>query len=206
MKTIPSIRRNRAGFTLIELLISIGISSVLLAALLTSGSSVLKSLYVADDYSSESNEELRAMDYLARDIRNALSFTVPVSGSSLTLTLPDYSTSYDAQGNPNGTPRDPFIDSNVPSYGNSSQPLLVTYSVSGNRLLRQQTVQSTGATCTLVVCTNVNKFQLAFVALSTSVKYSITFQPKYQGASAALRAGTTLSGTVCARSVRFQGS
>ena len=204
MKTIHSIRRGHAAFTVTELLISVAIASALFAVLLTSGSHILKSLYVADDYSNESNQELRAMDFLARDIRSALTFSIPTGGSSLTLTVPDYYTAYDAQGNPTGTPRNPVITSGVPGYGSTAQPLQVVYFVSGNNLLRQQTVQATGVTSTLVVCSNVNNFLLNFVSLSTSVKYSITFLPKYQGASAVLQAGTTLAGTVCARTMRFQ--
>ena len=204
MTTIHSIRRRHTGFTLLEMMISVGISGILFAVLLTSGTHILKSLYVADDYSNESNQELRAMDFLARDIRGALTFTIPTGGSSLTLTLPDYYATYDAQGNPTGAPRNPVITSGVPGYGNTAQPLQVVYFVSGNSLLRQQTVQGTGATATLVVCSNVSNFQMNFVSLSTSVKYSITFLPKYQGASATLRAGTMLAGTVCARTMRFQ--
>ena len=204
MKTIHSIRRGHAGFTLLEMMVSVGIAGILFAVLLTSGSHILKSLYVADDYSNESNQELRAMDFLARDIRSALSFTIPTGGSSLTLTLPDYYAAYDAQGNPTGAPRNPVITSGVPGYGNTAQPLQVVYFVSGNNLLRQQTIQATGTTSTLVVCSNVSNFQMNFVSLSTSVKYSITFLPKYQGASSALQAGTTLAGTVCARTMRFQ--
>ena len=204
MTTIHSIRRRHTGFTLLEMMISVGISGILFAVLLTSGTHILKSLYVADDYSNESNQELRAMDFLARDIRSALAFTIPTGGSSLTLTLPDYYATYDAQGNPTGAPRNPVITSGVPGYGNTAQPLQVVYFVSGNSLLRQQTVHGTGATATLVVCSNVSNFQLNFVALSTSVRYSITFLPKYQGASATLQAGTTLAGTVCARTMRLQ--
>lgn len=212
MKPLHLAHFKRAGFTLLELLTSITIASALFAGVLSSGSFATKSLYVADDYSDESNQELRAMDFLARDIRGALSFTIPGGGSSLTVTLPEYYTYYDAQGNPAPSPstntaptrRDPVVTGGLPGYGNTAQPLLVTYSVSGNNLLRQQIIQSTGASSTLVVCSNVSSFQLSFVALSTSVRYSITFLPKLQATSAALRAGTTLAGTVCARTMRFQ--
>ena len=202
MKPLPY--GKRAGFTLLEMMISVTIATALFAGVLTSGSFVTRSLYSADDYSDESNQELRAMDFLARDIRGALSFTIGGGGTTLTLTLPDYYTSYDAQGNPTGSLRNPVITGGVPGYGNTAQPLLVTYSVSGSDLRRQQTVQATGATSTLIVCSNVNAFQLSFVALSTSLRYSISFVPKLEAASAALRAGTTLSGTVCARTMRFQ--
>lgn len=206
MKPLASIRSSRAGFTLFEMLINLGIVAAMLAAALAAGVSATKSLYVADDYSNESNEQLRAMDYLARDIRGALTFSIPGGGSSLTLTLPDYYTSYDAMGNPppNIPPRNPVIANGLPGYGNTALPILVTYSVSGSTLIRQQTIQATNAVTTLVVCSNVNAFQLNFVALSTTIKYSITFLPKLQFASTALRAGTTLSGTVCARTMRIQ--
>jgi len=203
MKALRRCPSQRAGFTLFELLISVSIAAAIFAAVLSAGSFALRSLYTADDYSNESNEELRAMDFLARDIRGALSFSIPAGASTLTLTLPDYYTSYDAQGNPTGAPRNPVITSAVPGYGDTTKPLLVTYLVSGTNLIRRQTVQSSNTTTELLVCSNVNAMELAFVAMSTSVNYSITFQPKLQSASAVLRAGTKLTGTVSARSMRF---
>ena len=117
MKPLPSIRSLRSGFTLFEMLINLGIAAAMFAAALAAGVSATKSLYVADDYSNESNEQLRAMDFLARDIRGAIAFTIPGGGSSLTLSLPDYYASYDAQGNPNGSPRDPVITNALPEIG-----------------------------------------------------------------------------------------
>jgi len=203
MKSLPPYPPRRSGFTLLELLIGMSIAAAMFAVVLSAGSFLLKSLYVANDYSNESNEELRAMDFLARDIRGALSFSIPTGGNTLTITLPDYYTSYDAQGNPTGTPRDPVITSAVVDYGDKTKPLVVTYFVSGTNLVRRQTVQATNTTTDLLVCSNVNAMELAFVAMSTSVNYSITFQPKHQAVSAALRAGTKLTGTVSARSMRF---
>jgi Tfp pilus assembly protein PilW len=188
------------------MMVSVAIATALFAGVLTSGSFVTRSLYSADDYSDESNQELRAMDFLARDIRGALTFSIPGGGNSLTVTLPDYYTTYDAQGNaPSGNVvRDPVITGGVPNYGNTAQPLVITYYTSGNNLLRQQVVQATGATSTLVICSNVNSFQLSFVALSTSIRYTITFMPRLVTSSSSLQAGTTLAGTVCARTMRFR--
>lgn len=204
MKPFATARCRRAAFTLVEIIIGMAIASAMFAAALSAGIGVLRSLYAADDYSYESNEQLRAMDCIARDIRGALTVNIPTGGQTIAVTLPQYYSGYDAQGNPTGSPVDPSLAGSVPAYGNVAQPLLVTYSVSGQRLIREQSIQSTGATARIVVCENVNDFQLIFVPQSTAVQYSITFQPRQRSASAALRAATTLSATIASRPIRFK--
>ena len=168
------------------------------------GTNSLRSLVVADDYSYQSNEELRAVDFIVRDLRRALTATISASGNSLSLTMPDYYSSYDSQGNPNGSLVTPTIVQGAPVYGDPTKPLLISYAVSGSKLIRTQTVQSTGAVSTLVICSRVNNLALEFIALRTTVKFNITFDPKYQGVSTALRTATTLSATVAVRAIRFQ--
>ena len=204
MKTLQTTPRSALGFTLLELLVSIGIASVMFAMILRSGTDSVRSLSVADNYSYQSNEELRAMDYIARDLRRALTVTIPTGGQSLSLTLPDTYSSYDSQGNPTGSLVTPTISGGSATYGSSTTPISVAYTVSNGKLLRAQTIQSTGAVNTLVVCSNVTDFALAFVAQSTTVTFSITFDPKYQTVSSALNAGTKLAGTVAVRAIRFQ--
>ena len=204
MSPLFSARTRRSAFTMVEILIGMGIASAMFAAALSAGLGVLRSLYAADDYSHESNEQLRAMDYIARDIRGALTVNLPTGGQTIALTLPQYYSSYDAQGNPTSDPVDPSLAGSVPAYGNVAQPLQVTYSVNGQRLIREQTIQSSGATARLVVCENVNDFQLVFVPQTTAVQYSLSFQPRQRSASAALRAATTLSATIASRPIRFK--
>jgi prepilin-type N-terminal cleavage/methylation domain-containing protein len=215
LKTLHTTRRSGAGFTLMELLISLAVSSMMFAAIMSAGTASMRSLAVADDYSYQSNEELRAMDYIARDLRRALTVTIAADGKSLSLTLPDYYSSYDSQGNPDGVPVTPTIANGAAVYGNADTPLLVAYEVvpvvdagTGAELYRQlvrtQTIQSTAAVSTLVICTNVTNFSLAKVQLTTTVTYSITFDPRYQAVSDVLNAATTLSGTVAVRALRFQ--
>jgi type II secretory pathway pseudopilin PulG len=204
LRTFHPSRRSGSAFTLLEMLIALGITGVMFAMIVGAGVGALRSLAVADDYSYQNNEELRAMDYIIRDLRRALTVTIPSGGSSLSMTIPDYYTSYDAQGNPNGNLVTPTIVNGAPVYGNASKPLTVSYAVSGTQLIRTQTIQATGATSTLVVCSRVNGFALGFVALSTTVTFKITFDPKYQGVSTALRSATTLAGTVAVRGIRFQ--
>ena len=204
MKTLRSTSRRTRAFTIAELLIVLGISGILFAAVMTAGTGSLRSLAAADDYSYESNSELLAMDYIARDLRSALTVTIPAGGQSLSVTLPQYYSAYDAQGNPNGNPITPTIVNGAPVYGDPTKPLTVAYAVSGANLIRTQTIQTTGAVSSLVVCANVNNFQLAFVPLSTTVTYTITFDPKYRSASSSQRTATTLAGTVSVRAIRFQ--
>jgi Tfp pilus assembly protein PilW len=198
-----------------ELLISLGVASMMFAAIMSAGTASVRSLAIADDYSYQSNEELRAMDYIARDLRRALTVTIAADGASLSLTLPDYYSSYDSQGNPDGDPVTPTIASGAAVYGNADTPLLVAYAVvpvtdadTGaevyRQLIRTQTIQATGTVNSHVICSNVTNFSLAKVQLSTTVTYSITFDPRYHPVSEVLNAATTLSGTVAVRALRFQ--
>ena len=202
MKTLQSYRRGASAFTLLELLISIGVGVAMFAAIMSAAVANMKTLAIAEDYSAESQSQLRAMDYIIRDLRRATTVSIAGGGSSVTLTMPDCYSSYDSQGNPTSAMVTPTITNGATPY--SAQPLTVTYSVSGTQLIRTQTVQSTGAVSTLVIGPNVNNFQMAFVQQSTTVTFQITFVPKFQLASALLTAGTTLSGTVSVRGVRFQ--
>jgi len=189
---------------MLELLFTLGISCVMFAAAISAGVGSLRSLSTADDYSYQSNAQLRAMDFIARDLRRALTVTIPTGGASINLTLPDYYSAYDSDGNPNGNPVTPAIVNGVPVYASSAKPVSVSYAVSGGRLIRTQTIQATGAVSSLVICANVTDFQLTFVWQSTTVTYTITFDPKYQSVSTALNAGTKIAGTVSVRAIRFQ--
>jgi type II secretory pathway pseudopilin PulG len=203
LKTLtPKIRRE--AFTLLELLISIGIGCTMFGAMMLAMSGNMKSLAMADDYSGATQAEVRAMDYIMRDLRRASSVTIPTGGNSVSLTIPDCYSSYDAAGNPASAMVTPTIVNGAITYNGGSTPLLVTYSVSGTRLLRTQTVQATGAVSTLVICNNVNNFQLAFTELTTTVSLKITFAPRFRLGSASPAAGTTLAGTASVRGVRFQ--
>ena len=164
----------------------------------------VRSLSIADDYSDQSNQELRAMDFIVRDLRRAATATISSGGNALSMTIPDYYSAYDNQGNPTGNPLTPTIVNGSPVYGNAAKPLTVSYAMSNNQLIRTQTIQATGAVSNLVICSRVNGFTLAFVPLSTTINFTITFDPKYQSASAGLKSATSLSGTVAVRTIRFQ--
>ena len=79
-----------------------------------------------------------------------------------------------------------------PAFGDPTKPISVSYAVSGGQLIRTQTIQATGATSSLVICSNVTDLQLAFVTQTTTVTFAITFDPKStdDGANTTEPAGT----------------
>jgi Tfp pilus assembly protein PilW len=198
------IRNQPWAYTLVELLVGVAVSSAIFGTILISGVAIYRSFLSADDYSYQANEQLRAIDFISRDMRSALSVTIPPGGQTVALTLPDIYTTYDAKGNPTSALVNPVITSGTPGYGNAAQPLSVTYYVSGNSLLRQQRVPATAQTTTKIVASNVNDFTLSFVPLSTVVNFSITFTPRKHRVSANLKAGTTVTASVAARMLRIK--
>jgi type II secretory pathway component PulJ len=204
LKTSTNIIRGLGAYTLLELLVGVTISSAIFAVILTSGVAIYRSSSATDDYSYQTNEQLRAVDYISRDLRSALSVTIPPGGQTLSVTLPDAYAIYDSKGNPMSAPVDPTIVNAAPVYGNAAQPVVVTYYVHKGSLLRQQIVQSTDQTNQLVIARNVNDLQLSFASLSTAVKFSLTFAPRQHHGVTALRAGTTVAATVATRMLRIK--
>ena len=85
-----------------------------------------------------SNEELHALDFIARDLRRAS--TVTIVGRALTLTLPDYYSAYDARGTRLGLPVTPTI-----AYGVAArQARSVSYAVVGKELIHYADHQRSG--------------------------------------------------------------
>jgi Tfp pilus assembly protein PilW len=203
MRTRSTLNFGLGAFTLMEVMVSTALASAITLAILTTGMSITRSSFAAEDYSYQTNEQNRAVDYITRDIRRALTVTIPAGGQTLSVTIPDVYPGYDAQGLPTGPLTDPVISKGVPTYGNATKPLVVTYYVSGSSLIRQQKVQSTGKTTELVVANKVNDMQLRLVPLSTVVNYSITFAPHRTSGGSHLSPGTVVSGTAAARTIRF---
>src|SRR6266404_6307778 len=74
LKTSQSI----AGFTLSEMLVSLSLSSIVLAAAITSGISLQKSFTAVDNYFSTEMQQIRIIDYLNRDVKRGLAVTTSV--------------------------------------------------------------------------------------------------------------------------------
>src|SRR6185503_6439652 len=105
---------NVVGFTLHEMLIALSISSVVIAAAVTSGVALQKSFKAVDSYFGTHMQQIRIIDYLSRDVKRGLVVTTSVSPQSVTVTIPNYlikSGDPEAIANPAlaGTPRTPTV-------------------------------------------------------------------------------------------------
>ncbi len=78
------------GFTLSEMMVSVGISSLMFAAILTTSVSLQKSLAAADDFFATHMQQIRIIDYLSRDVKRATVVTTSADKQSVTCTLPKY--------------------------------------------------------------------------------------------------------------------
>jgi hypothetical protein len=196
-----------AAFTLAEVMIAVGVSAFLFAGILTASVSLQRCLSSTNDYSVARGNQQTAIDYISRDIRGAYTVTVSADTQTLTVTMPDYYSAYDAQGNPIGDALDPVINIGQSDYGTAAHPVIVSYYISGGAMMRQQWWWASGIqkTATLLVVSDVEDFQSSFVDLSSVVTFNITFAPKYSemhGTTSALRQGTTITTSTAIRNTR----
>lgn len=188
-----------------EVMVSMTVTAFMFAAILTATVALQRSFAGAMDYSRGTTDQLRALDYVARDLRRAYTVSVSQFSQTLTVTVPDYYTAYDAQGNPTGTPVDPKITNGQVNYGDATKPITICYYLSGGQLLRQQTIGATGAVSTTVVADSVETLQSSFADLTSIVTYTITFAPNltaFDRQTGQTRPGTTLIGCTSVRNAR----
>ncbi len=166
-----------AAATLTELIVTMAVSSILAAALLTGAAYARKSFQASEYYVSSQTQQLRLLDYMALDLRRAL--TVNATATTLSLTIPDY---YDAAGKP----RMPTVARGEATYGDATDPVPVRYYKQGNSIYREidgdaSAIATDAAT---LVFTPVDNGQV--------VEVKVTFTPKYRwsGAPASLRPPT----------------
>src|SRR5439155_27205326 len=103
-----------AGFTLSEMLVSLSLSSIVLAAAITSGVTLQKSFAAVDNYFSTRMQQIRIIDYLNRDVKRGLVVTTSVDLQSVTMSVPKYiiqAGDSEAIADPEtiGTPRTPTV-------------------------------------------------------------------------------------------------
>ncbi|MEY2530113.1 MAG: hypothetical protein QOI96_198 [Verrucomicrobiota bacterium] len=187
-----------AGFTLTETLIAVSISSVVLAAAMTSGIALQKSFNAVDNYFATHMQQIRIIDYLNRDVKRGLIVTTSVDLQSVTVTMPNYliqSGDTEAIANPSlvGTPRTPTI-TYTPSglqvnYGASTST--VVYSINGTSIVRiENGVVTTIASSTDQLVPQTTDVELANTEYANT---SVTFQPIFTSSgSVAQRSGTSL--------------
>jgi len=208
-------RGKRRGHTLVEMMVSIGVGVMILAAVV-SAVVAMQTLFVAtDQYYMATSDQTRVLDFIAMDLRAALSGTVSNQAQTLTLTLPDY---IDYTQNP-PAPRTPTLSvtDNV-VYGSSATPPKVVYSVTGtapNQVIQRVLTTATGVTTTTLTAAaanyqlsfftptnpgSVTPFSLGGIGQPSSLTALITFAPRFNRLNlASSRQAATASMTMTMR-------
>ena len=78
------------GFTLPEMLLALSISSLVVAAAVTSGVALQKSFKAVDSYFGTHMQQIRIIDYLSRDVKRGLIVTTSADLQTVTITVPNY--------------------------------------------------------------------------------------------------------------------
>jgi hypothetical protein len=79
-----------AGFSLGEMMVCVGIGSVLLAAIFSVMVGLNRTYAAANDYFSTHLQQIRIMDYLARDVKRSFSVTTSPDLKTVTCIMPNY--------------------------------------------------------------------------------------------------------------------
>jgi hypothetical protein len=114
MKISKSSRRG--GFTLGEMMVSMGIATVLLVAIFSVTVALNRSYAAADDYFTTHLQQIRIMDYLARDVKRSFSVTTSPDLKTVTCIMPNYVVQSG----------DPEAITDATTIGNRRTPVVVT--------------------------------------------------------------------------------
>jgi len=181
-------RAKRDAFLLPEIMISLSIFSAISLALIMGFVSLERNFTATTDFATNHSDAVRISDYLALDLRSALSVTT--APNDTTLTVPAY---YDAQGNP----QTPQLDGEGGVYyGTSGSVVTVRYYLFNSTIYRQVD----GGT-PVAIADNVKDFLFTVTDLGKVASTKITFNPIFRagGASAAATAGTAVYNTILLR-------
>jgi Tfp pilus assembly protein PilW len=188
MKTNSS-HRCRA-FTLVETVVGAAIGSIILAALMLGSVALLRTFKAVEDYSDAAIDQARILDYIARDVRRAISVAVLQNPTRLTLTIPDQYSTTTAR-----TFRTPVVGTAGATYGSGT--VNVAFFLSGKNFVRQEGGVNS------IIATNVSDFAPAFDTSDPNgktVKTTITFTPVFRMNSInAPRAATSMTNRVFLR-------
>jgi hypothetical protein len=192
------------AFTLVEMMIAIAIAFAILAVTLTSSIALEKSFNSVDNYFATHMQQIRIVDYLARDVKRGFSVTSSLDKQTVTVKIPKYIIQVaDSDATPStiGTPRSPTLaisnrDYNI-NYGTPTNKITtVEYKVSGSSILRTEDgVVTTIASSTDNLIPETIDVELANTEYTTT---AITFKP----ISVADRSGTVVYSTAYLRNRR----
>lgn len=191
---LPSLsihRRFDGGFVLAEIILSSGAFATVTIALLLGFTSLERNYTASTDFALNHSDEMRISDYLALDLRRALS--VQAAQNNTTINIPNY---YDDSHNP----RMPTLDGHGGVYyGTSGSFVSIHYYLSGDTIYRQE-----GTTPGTALATNVADFVFDITDSGKVVTTRITFKPSFSatGASSAATAATSFYNTTLLRNNR----
>ena len=202
MKRLSLKRLTESGATLVEVVVASAITVTLAGILAVGLVTVQRTFAASEHHASSQTAQLRIVDYIARDLRRALTVTARAGGNGLDLTIPDYYTSADPRV---ATPRDPQITTGGDVvYGTRSIPVSYYERIDarGNRLV----CRSYDGVET-ILASDVQRFQLALPeGLNGDViTVSVSFVPRFQMSGAArenMREGTTVFTSTLLRNKR----
>ncbi len=191
------------AFTLTEMMIAAAIASVILALTLTSSIALQKSFSQVDNYFATHMQQIRIVDYLARDVKRGLSVTSSADKQTVVVQIPRYiiqTGDADATGSNIGTPRNPtrlyVAGSGDPNVNYGITTSTVEYKVSGSSILRTEDgIVTTIASSTDNLIPETIDVELANTEYTTT---AITFKP----ISVADRSGTLVYSTAYLRNRR----
>jgi type II secretory pathway component PulJ len=192
------------AFTLVEMMVAMATGSAILGVAVTSSIALQRSFSSTDNYLATHTQQIRIVDFLARDVRRGLSVTSSVDQQTVQIQIPKYiiqAGDPEAILNPLliGTPRSPSRaivsrDYNI-NYG-AAAPSFVQYKVNGASIERwEDGVKTTIASSTDNLLPQTLDTELANTEYTTT---SITFKP----ISVADRSGTIVYTTAYLRNRR----
>ena len=184
-------RLGRGGFLLPETMIAMSIFSAISLALIMGFVSLERNFAATTDYATNHTDAVRISDYLALDLRRALS--VQTATNDTTITMPPY---YDAAG----TPQTPRLDGEGGVYyGTSGSVVSVRYYLFNSTIYRRQ---DNGTP--VPIAENVKDFNFQVTDLGKVVTTRITFNPIFLsgGASQPAIDGTAVYNTTLLRNTR----
>lgn len=173
-----------AAFTLAEVIIASAVSSVIFASLLAGTVALRRSFEAADYHVRAQNDQIRAIDYIGRDLRSASKITILDQGTRANLELPQESnTSLTVHLDL------PVLGTVTPGSAATLPPKKISYYREGSRFIREVNGTKTELADT------VGTFQISRVG--SLAKTTLTFTPRFSRSPlAAAQKATTLTSSV----------
>ena len=196
------------AFTISEMMIAIALASLILGVTITSSIALQRSFNSVDNYMATHMQQIRIVDFLARDVRRGLSVTSSIDKQTVDIKIPKYIIQ---AGDPEaildpskiGTPRPPTRaiasgELNI-NYGASTNS--VRYEVNGASILRKELKADGTWAVTTIASSTDNLIPQTLDTELANTEYAntaITFKPL----SVADRSGTVVYSTAYLRNRR----